>query len=185
MDPTTVGYTGYRILRDGTPDFDPGFFDKLSFAFGISDLAEYRLVQALGALVVENELVRAWAHLYANAPGATAPDRRAVLDHILAARYAAGDDLAALRAVFEGRRGPIDGFVDRFDRWHDPAIAGALAVAQTGVHRFASYREAFTALRATRRDGADRQRYFVCHAIWAARAEDRSPQRIRDVTYVR
>jgi hypothetical protein len=182
MSPDTLGYTGYRILRDGTPELSIGLLDKLKFVTGYDDLGAKRTVQVLGALLMENELVRGWAKLYADAPIEIDAASRADLDMILGSRYAAGDEVASLREYLEGRAA-VD--TTEYNEWHDPAVASVAAVAELGVHRFGDHAPTFQALRAARHTDARSQRYFLCHAVHAAAAEADQPRRDGNVIYIR
>lgn len=182
MAPDTTGYTGYRILRDGTPELSVGLLDKLKFVTGYDDLGAKRTVQVLGALLMENELVRAWARLYADAPIEIDGAARADLDMILGARYAAGDEIASLREYLEGRAAVA---ITDYNAWHDPAVADIAGVAELGVHRFGDHAATFGALRAARDTDARSRQYFLCHAIYAARAEAEQPRREGNVIYIR
>jgi hypothetical protein len=178
-----LGYTGYRILRDDTPDLNLGLIDKLSFGLGLSNLARQRAVQTLGAIVVENELVRSLARLYLDAPIQRDTAAESALAQITEHRYAAGDSVAALRPWLQGRRRPKA--LTDYDAWHDPAIARAIAAAAGGLHRFGPHAALFRGLRGRRDANADARRYFLCHAVHAAAAEARHPRRRRDILYIR
>jgi hypothetical protein len=178
-----LGYTAYRIARDGIPALDIGTLDQILFALGLDDLAVARTQQGLGALLVENELVRAWARLYAGAPVAHAPDDRGALDHVLDHRYAAGRDLAAVWPFLRGQALPRlrD---DAWHGWHDPVTAPVLTVAEQGVHRFGAHAEIIERLRGLRTSTPEAHRYFLCHAAHAAQAEARAPRRRGHVLYI-
>lgn len=174
---TSVDYTAYRIVRDGIPDLDIGTLDKLLFAVGLSALEEQRVVQSLGALLVENELVRSWAALYLTGLGEADVRLQALVDR----RYAAGDDLRALRPWLEGR-GTDRVNLSAYDAWADPVGARIVRVAQLGLHRFGPHAEVMRALRDRRRER--NPRYFLCHAVHAAAAESRRPRR-NQILYIR
>lgn len=178
---TATGYTGYRIRRDDIGIADIGTLDKLLVWAGLDDLADTRAVQAIGALLVENELVRAWAELYAHSPLAAQIDRSR-LDAILDDRYAVGDDVAALRPYLTGRAA---GGGTRYDAWHDPVVARRLAVAQRAFHRFGPHARTFRELRKLRMATPAAYHYFLCHAAHASVAEQRSRRTVRGVIYVR
>jgi len=180
---TTMGYTGYRILRDGTRKIDVGAIEGILFKLGLDNLKRERLVQALGALMVENELVRAWARLYLDSPLQLPADERAELEEIVSHRYAAGEDFAALRPWLQGRAQPEA--ITAYNAWNDPVIATEMRIAEQGVHRFAPHADTFRALRALRRSDPAAQRYFLCHALHAAAAEGRRPRRSGKILYVR
>lgn len=177
LQPTSLDYTAYRIVRDGIPDLDVGTLDKLLFAVGLSALEEQRVVQSLGALLVENELVRSWASLYLTGLGEADVRLQAIVDR----RYAAGDQLSALRPWLEGR-GTSRVDVSAYDAWTDPVGARVVRVAQLGLHRFGPHSEVLRALREQRR--TRNPRYFLCHAVHAAAAESRRP-RGRQILYIR
>jgi hypothetical protein len=178
-----IGYTGYRIVRDSTPDLDIGALEKIMFALSVDDLASQRTVQALGAMIMENDLVRAFARLYADAPiRRSAPDQ-AMLEGILARRYAAGNDVASLRPYLRGDARPRE--ATSYSAWHDPVMSRVLAVAEHGLHRFGAHAALFQRLRALRTSDPDVRRYFACHAIHAAEAESRSLRTRGDVLYIR
>jgi hypothetical protein len=182
LPPTTAGYTGYRILRDSTPTLDISTLDKLMVYVGIDDLEAKRVIQGVGALLVENELVRGWAQLYLDAPPGLAGDRGLVRD-IVGARFAAGDELSQLRPWLTGAARVPD--LSRYDRWHDPVVERFLAIAERAVHRFGPHREAFERLRRARASDPATARYFLCHAAFAAEAEESSRRTIDDVVYIR
>jgi len=182
LEPTVLGYTGYRILRDGDPDPDIGGVDKLLFATGLSELEQQRVLVAVGALVVENELVRSWADLHLRAPdggGTAAAALRAIVDR----RFAAGARFADVRPWLEGRGGR--GRMPAWDAWWDPVVAPVTRVAAIGVHRFAAHAADFRRLRSRRSDSPALERWFLCHALHAAAAEDRRPRRVGNVLYIR
>ncbi|WP_428261192.1 hypothetical protein [Haliangium sp.] len=183
LPPDALGYTGYRLLRDGTPDLDIDTLDKLAFALGLDDLAAQRIVQGLGAMMMENELVRAWARLYADAPVTLAPERRDELAAILARRYAAGKDVAALTPYLRGQAKRAK--PSRYNGWHDPAMAKVLGVAELGVHRFGAHADTVEALRARRTESEAARTYFLCHAVHAAAAEAKTQRREGNVVYIR
>jgi hypothetical protein len=178
-----LGYTAYRIARDGIPALDIGTLDQILFALGLDDLAAARIEQGLGALLVENELVRAWARLYAGAPVAHAAGDRRALDHVLEQRYAAGRDLAAVWPFLRGQA-PAQQADARWHDWHDPVTAPVLAAAEQGVHRFGAHVEAIMRLRGVRTSTPEAHRYFLCHASHAAQAEARTPRRRGHVLYI-
>ncbi len=184
MPQTQLGYTGYRFKRDGTPDLTVGLIDKLMVGIGLDDLASKRLVQVLGAMAVENELVRSLAKLYLDAPIALDAAQRRTLTGIVAARYAAGPDLRALRPWLSGRartRPPT-----RYEAWNDPTVAHIAAVAEQGLHRFGRYRQLFRRLRPLRSRSKSAHDYFLCHASRAAVAEARTPRtRDKNVVFIR
>ena len=181
--PTALGYTGYRILRDGTPDVTVSTFEKLTVLFG-SNLRGKRIVQALGAIVVENELVRSWAKLYADSPLALPGAIRAELADIVARRYARADDFASLAPWLQGRA-QVDGEISAYDGWHDPVTARVVRIAALGVHRFGANVVNFRRLRAERNRDDEARRYFLCHAVHAAAAEERRPRRSGNILYIR
>lgn len=191
LPPDTLGYTAYRIARDDTPALDIDTLDQILFGLGLDDLAAARTEQGLGALLMENELLRAWARLHAGAPVArTGHDQRA-LERILGRRYAAGADLAAVWPFLRGQPLPAQGD-DRagggqaWHAWHDPVTAPVLSVAERGVHRFAAHADTVARLRRLRTATAASRRYFLCHAIHSAAAEARSPRRDHaNVLYIR
>ncbi|HUH02905.1 MAG TPA: hypothetical protein VML75_12995 [Kofleriaceae bacterium] len=174
---TSLDYTAYRTVRDGIPDLDIDDLDKLLYAVGLSAFEEQRVVQSIGALLVENELVRAWASLYLNGLGEADVRLQAIVDR----RYAAGDDLASLRPWLEGR-GTDRVNLSAYDAWADPVGARIVRVAQLGLHRFGPHAEVMRALR-DRRHERD-PRYFLCHAVHAAAAESRRPRR-GQILYIR
>jgi hypothetical protein len=178
-----LGYTAYRIARDGVPALDIDSLDQILFALGLDDLAAQRTEQGLGALLVENELVRAWATLYAAAPVAHAAADRRVLDHLLDRRYAAGHDLAAVWPFLRGQA-PAQPADPRWHAWHDPVTAPVLTVAEQGVHRFGAHAGLIARLRAGRTRTPATHRHFLCHAAHAAQAEARTPQRRGNVLYI-
>lgn len=182
MAATTVGYTGYRILRDGTPDVSVSAFEKLRVFFGAT-LAAKRIVQALGALVVENELVRAWAHLYLGSPLDLKAPTLAELRAIENRRFAAGDNYAAITPWLQGRAHPEQ--ISAYDAWQDPVTARVVRVATLGLHRFGAHHSTFERLRAARTETAAARHYFLCHAVHAADAEARRPRRSGNVLYIR
>lgn len=178
-----LGYTAYRIARDGIPELDVGTLDQILFALGLDDLATARIEQGLGALLVENELVRSWARLHAGAPLARPAEDQRVLDHLLGQRYAAGGNLAAVWPFLRGQapRAPAQG---SWHAWHDPVTAPVLAAAEQGVHRFGAHAPTIARLRSLRTSTPEAHRYFLCHAAHAARAEARTPQRKGHVLYI-
>ncbi len=180
---TTMGYTGYRILRDGTRNIDVSAIEGILFKLGLENLKRERLVQALGALIVENELVRSWARLYLDSPLPIAGLARAELEGVVSRRYAAGDDFAALRPWLQGRAKPEK--ITAYDAWNDPVVAGEMRVAQQGVHRFGPHAATFRALHALRTIDPEAKRYFLCHALYAAAAEGRRPRRSGKILYIR
>ncbi|HWN70936.1 MAG TPA: hypothetical protein VNM90_25010, partial [Haliangium sp.] len=179
-----LGYTAYRIARDGVPSLDIDTLDQILFALGLDDLAAERTEQGLGALLVENELVRAWARLYAGAPVTHAADDRRALEHVLEHRYAAGRDLAAVWPFLRGQALPPQRADARWHAWHDPVTAPVLAVAEQGVHRFGAQAEIILRLRGVRTSTPEAHRYFLCHAAHAAEAEARTPRRRGHVLYI-
>jgi hypothetical protein len=182
LEPTALGYTGYRILRDGEPDPEIGMVDKLKFASGVSALSQQRTLLSVGALLIENELVRAWADLHLRAPdggGAAAPLLRTIVDK----RFAAGNGFAAVRPWLEGRASI--GQPAAWDTWWDPVVAPVTRVAAGGLHRFSAHAADFRRLRARRSDSPALERWFLCHALHAAAAEDRRPRRAGNVLYIR
>lgn len=176
LPPTVLGYTGYRILRDGVPDLSIGTLDKLMFAVGLSELEGQRVVQLLGALLVENELVRSWANLYLEGGTPEAPRLRAITGR----RFAAGADSASLRPWLSGKARP--GPLDAYERWWDPVGAWIVRVAQVAVHRFGPHASAFRGLRDGR---AGKERWFMCHALHAAAAENHRQRRNGNILYIR
>jgi hypothetical protein len=178
-----VGYTGYRILRDSTPDLDISALEKIMFALSVDDLASQRTVQALGAMIMENDLVRSFARLYADAPIRRSTPDQAVLDGILARRYAAGNDVASLRPYLRGDARPRE--ATSYSAWHDPVMSRILAVAEHGLHRFGAHAALFQRLRALRTSDPAVRRYFACHAIHAAEAESRTLRTRGNVLYIR
>jgi hypothetical protein len=178
-----LGYTAYRIARDGVPELDLGALDQILFALGLDDLAAARTEQGLGALLVENELVRAWARLHAGAPLARPAEDQRVLDHLLGQRYAAGGNLAAVWPFLHGEA-PRAPAADSWHAWHDPVTAPVLAAAEQGVHRFGAHARTIARLRSLRTRTPEAHRYFLCHAAHAARAEARTPQRKGHVLYI-
>jgi hypothetical protein len=182
LPPTTAGYTGYRILRDSTPMLDISTLEKLMVFVGVDDLETKRVIQGVGALLVENELVRGWAQLYLDAPPALAANR-ALLEQIVSARFAAGDELSEIRPWLTGTARVPE--LSRYDGWHDPVVARYLAIAEHAVHRFGPYRQVFSRLRRERLGDPEVERYFLCHAVFAAEAEERARRTIDDVVYIR
>jgi hypothetical protein len=178
-----LGYTAYRIARDGIPSLDIGTLDQILFALGLDDLAAARTQQGLGALLVENELVRAWARLYAGAPVTHAAGDQRALDHVLDHRYAAGRDLAAVWPFLRGQALPPQRD-DAWHGWHDPVTAPVLTVAEQGVHRFGAHAEIIMRLRGVRTSTPEAHRYFLCHAAHAAQAEARTSRRRGHVLYI-
>ncbi len=176
LPPTASGYTGYRIARDGVPDVNVGTLDKLMFAVGLSELEQQRVVQMLGALLIENELVRSWAELYLGDGAAKDPE----LERIASRRYAAGSDLRALTPWLQGKARP--GQQSAYDAWWDPVGARVVRVAALGFHRFGPHAAHFRALRETRRNNP---RYFLCHAAHAAAAESHHARRRGKILYIR
>lgn len=176
LPPTVLGYTGYRILRDGVPDLDIGTLDKLMFAVGLSELEGQRVVQVLGALLVENELVRSWAHLYRSADMPEGPRLAAITGR----RYAAGKHRGDLEPWLSGRARP--GRLDSYQRWWDPVGARIVRVAQLALHRFGPHADAFRSLRAQR---AGKERWFMCHAAHGAAAEIHRQRRRGKILYIR
>ncbi|HTM23344.1 MAG TPA: hypothetical protein VL172_22635 [Kofleriaceae bacterium] len=182
LEPTALGYTGYRILRDNEPDPEIGSVDKLLFATGFSELERQRNLLTVGALLVENELVRAWADLHLRAPdggGADAGLLRGIVDR----RFAAGAGFAAVRPWLEGRAQP--GKLGPWDVWWDPVVAHVARVAAAGLHGFAPHADAFRRLRDRRTATPTLEHWFLCHALHAAAAEDRRPRRSGNVLYIR
>jgi hypothetical protein len=179
----TIGYTGYRILRDSTPDLNIGMLEKLMFGLGMDDLASQRTVQALGAMIMENDLVRSFARLYADAPIRRSARDQAVLERILSRRYAAGNDVASLRPYLRGDARPRE--ATSYSAWHDPAMSRVLAVAEHGLHRFGAHAALIQRLRALRTSAPAVRRYFACHAIHAAEAESRTLRTQGNVLYIR
>lgn len=184
MPPTSLGYTGYRIGRDDTPDVDIGFLDKVAFAIGASDLEDQRIRQVIGALLVENELVRSLAELYLSAPIALTERERAVLRAIRVTRYAAGNGRAALDPYLRGKVAPYEQ-LSRYERWDDPVVAKVVGSAAQGLHRFGPHAALFQSLRKRREYSPETHRYFLCHAAFAAEAEARLPKRRGNVLYIR
>ena len=184
MDDDTSGYVGYRILRDGVPGLTLSMLEKLLFVAGLDDLAQKRALQALGALLMENELVRSWARLYRDAPIARTPEDERQLDDILRKRYAAGAGSAELRPYFKGTA-PVEPREQSGDIGYDPVIARLLTVAERGVHRFADHTALITRLRTQRTQNPQAHRYFTCHAIHAARAEAKRSRTRGNVLYIR
>ena len=183
MAPDTLGYIGYRILRDGSPELSVSLLDKLEFFTGYDDLGAKRTVQMLGALLMENELVRSWAELYLRAPMPMDAPSRAELEGIVARRYAAGDDFASVRDYLDGSATVA---VSDYDGWHDPAVAAVIGVAGLGVHRFEDHEATFRALHDARTTNAASHRYFLCHAAHASAAEATQPRKDSDgVIYIR
>jgi hypothetical protein len=167
-----LGYTGYRLVRDDVPDVSLSLYDKLAFATGLDDLGRVRVKQTVGAYLVENELVRAWAALYAQAPGGVPKEHQAALTVLLASRFPGGDSIAELWAAM-GR----DEGLDKWDIWFDPVLAPLVPRVARLVWTFARQRDTVEALRAWRRGDGERQRYFACHAARAAEAESKRPRR--------
>lgn len=178
-----LGYTGYRLRRDDTPDLSVGTLEKLSIGLGLSDLTEKRLIQNLGALLVENELVRAWAHLWTESPAPIETSDRNTIETILDRRYAAGPGVTDLRPYLRGEARPKN--LTRYDRWNDPVVSSILAIAAQGVHRFGPLHDLSTRLRSARDTSADARRYFLCHALHAAAAEATTHRVDGDVIYIR
>jgi hypothetical protein len=178
-----LGYTAYRIARDGIPELDVDTLDQILFALGLDDLAAARIEQGLGALLVENELVRAWARLYASAPLARSDEDQRVLDLVLGQRYAAGKSLAAVWPFLRGQA-PQRPAKDSWTAWHDPVTAPVLATAEQGVHRFGVHASTIARLRSLRTRTPEAHRYFLCHAAHAAQAEARTPRRKGHVLYI-
>lgn len=178
-----LGYTAYRIARDGIPELDLGALDQILFALGLDDLATARIEQGLGALLVENELVRSWARLHAGAPLARPAEDQRVLDLLLGQRYAAGGNLAAVWPFLRGQA-PLAPVPGSWHAWHDPVTAPVLAAAEQGVHRFGAHARTIARLRSLRTRTPEAHRYFLCHAAHAARAEARTPQRKGNVLYI-
>ncbi|GAB4564497.1 MAG: hypothetical protein Tsb0020_14760 [Haliangiales bacterium] len=183
MAPDALGYIGYRLLRDGIPDLDIGIIDKLAFVLGLDDLSAQRIVQGIGALLMENELMRGWAQLYADAPIERDPADDDALAHILGQRYAAGAEVAALEPYLLGRSDSVEHTA--YGRWHDPAMAKVLAVAEHGLHRFGPHEALIKRLRARRDSTPAAYDYFLCHAVHAAFAEAKTPRREGNVHYIR
>jgi hypothetical protein len=178
-----LGYTAYRIARDGIPELDLGALDQILFAIGLDDLAAARTEQGLGALLVENELVRSWARLYTGAPLARAAADQQVLDRVLGQRYAAGGNLAAVWPFLRGQA-PRAPATDSWYAWHDPVTAPVLAAAEQAVHRFGAHPDTIARLRGLRTRTPEAHRYFLCHAAHAAQAEARTPRRKGHVLYI-
>jgi hypothetical protein len=178
-----LGYTAYRIARDGIPELDLGALDQILFAIGLDDLAAARTEQGLGALLVENELVRSWARLYAGAPLARPAADQHVLDRVLGQRYAAGGNLAAVWPFLRGQA-PRAPATDSWYAWHDPVTAPVLAAAEQAVHRFGAHADTIARLRSLRTRTPEAHRYFLCHAAHAAQAEARTPRRKGHVLYI-
>ena len=132
--------------------------------------------------MVENELVRAWAKLYLDAPFEVSFDRTR-LEEVVATRFAAGDDFAALEPWLRGTAKPAH--VSQYSRWYDPVVATYLTVAEQGVYRFGPHQTLFRELREKRHESAEAERYFLCHTIYAAEAEERSRRKVGDVLFVR
>lgn len=182
MAADSFGYTGYRILRDGVGIPDIGTIDKLMVFLGLDNLAGKRIVQGIGALLIENELVRSWAKLYLDAPFSMSSNR-AALESIVADRYAVGDDFGALKPWLTAKAKPPR--ITEYDRWQDPAIARRMVIAQEAMHRFGPHRAAFAELREMRSESPETWTYFLCHAVHASEAEERSRRTVGEVTYVR
>jgi hypothetical protein len=183
LPPSSLGYTGYRIRRDDTPDVELSTIDKLSYVIGLSDLVAPRIAQAVGAMMVENELVRAMAELYLHAPIKRTTRENARLKDIISRRYAAGNGSAALRPWIRGKANV--GTLSAYEEWHDPALKSVLRVAQKGLHNFGSHHEFFKSLRQRRIESPESERYFLCHAIFAAQAEAKRAKRKGGVLYIR
>jgi hypothetical protein len=175
FDRDGLGYLGYRLRRDDVPDLDLAWYDKLFFAVGADDLADERTAQVIGALLVENELVRAWAHLYLESPLALADDERAALEDIVARRYAGGADLTAIAPYLRGDARV--GTLSAYERWDDPVIAARTAVASQAMHRFGPIAATVRALRARRIESDAARHYFECHALHAAAVESKAQRR--------
>jgi len=184
MPPTSLGYTGYRIGRDDTPDVDIGFLDKVAFAIGASDLEDQRIRQVIGALLVENELVRSLADLYLLAPIELSEHERAILRAIRVTRYAAGNGRAAIDPYLRGKGVRFEQ-LSRYERWDDPVVARIVGSAAQGLHRFGPHAALFQSLRKRRESSPEAHRYFLCHAAFAAEAEARRPKRRGNVLYIR
>jgi len=176
---TSSGYTGYRLSRDDTGVPDIGSLRKLLVFAGVDDLGEKRIAQALGALLIENELVRGWAALYLDAPLRA---DRSELQRIADKRYAEADDFRSLRPWFSAEREPLP-FGD-YDAWQDPVIQHHMIIAQSAVHRFGPHAGSFQTLRELRGTTDESQRYFLCHAMFASQAEQRSRKTVQGITYV-
>jgi hypothetical protein len=182
FDRDGLGYTGYRLRRDDVADLDLGWLDKAMFWVGLDDLEAERAKQVLGALLVENELVRAWAHLYVSSPLTITSGERTLLEGILRQRYAGGATVAAITPWLRGEA-PKHAQLSGYDLWDDPAIAPRVGVACHALHRFGPHAAAFRALHARRSESAATEHYFLCHALHAAAAESQAPRR-RGSTYV-
>ncbi len=205
-----LGYTGYRMIRSGIPEFDLDLLEVIQLALSLDDLAAKRTLQGLGALLMENNLMRAWAHLYANSPIEFSPEEQTALGRIRTRPYAQGRDLAQVWPFLRpsqppsrrrpqrpkgqdagqdaGQAADQDAGQDAsqaYVRWHDPAIAPLLARAEVGMHRFGTHVDMVGQLRARRRQSRDSQRFFLCHAMYAARAEAAALRRRGDILYVR
>ena len=109
---------------------------------------------------------------------------RGELETILSLRYAAGHDLAALSPCLKGRRS-VSGGITAYGAWHDPVTARVLSIAENGVHRFGAHADSFRRLRATRTSTPEARRYFLCHALYAAAAEERRERRSGKILYIR
>ena len=184
MAADTTGYTGYRIVRDGTPALSISTIEKLLFVTGLADLARKRALQVVGALLMENELVRSWARLYRDAPVSLTDPQRDALDDILARRYAGGERAADLHPYLQGQMRDARAS-EPDDAGYDPVIAPILASAERGVHRFASSHRLLAKLAPLRTQSPEARRYFTCHAVYAARAESKRAHQRDNVLYIR
>ncbi len=176
---TSAGYTGYRLSRDDTGVPNIGMLRKLVAFVGLDDLAEKRVVQGLGALLIENELVRSWSALYLGAP---LRGDRSALRPIADRRYAGADDFRSLRPWFTAEHEPPP-FGD-YDAWQDPVIQHHMIIAQGAVHRFGPHAATFRKLREMRGESDETRRYFLCHALFASEAEERSRKTVQGITYI-
>lgn len=151
-----LGYVGYRINRDDTPDVPTATWDLFWTWLEDPDLVRYRVAQTAGALLVENKLVRALAHLYREAPGELADDDARELDGIIANIVP---------------RLPEEAEPSAWDLWIDPALAERVPSLARGLHSFGGHALLFERLRGTRTTTDARRRWFTCHAARAAEAE--------------
>ncbi len=184
FEPDSLGYVGYRMVRDDTPGLSLGTWKKLMVWMQLDSLTSERVTQAMGALMVENELVRATAKLYLGAPGLVlSPAERARLETLVARRFPHAEQVSELDEQLSDKR--VDATLDDWERWVDPVLTPAIPRASRALYAFAGERALFEKLRARRTASPELARWFACHAVRASEAEARRPKRQGDVVYVR
>ncbi|MCC6998593.1 MAG: hypothetical protein IT370_28540 [Deltaproteobacteria bacterium] len=181
LDPDSLGYLGYRLVRDDTPDVSLGWLRKIGLYFGFDDLGQERIAQTLGALLVESDLVRALAHLYDVSPIPRSDAEQAALAALLARRFPHADSVRELRQVIAR---PASGPYSDYEAWTDPMLRTVVPPVTREVWSFAATRPLFEALRGRRRASPETQRWFACHAARAGAAEALRPRRQGDIVYI-